>query len=135
MQIIDNLACFPSTLTMFGCKYVRSTNPFLPCRWDDWVPQDRLRKFSEENKELAYSLKQDLKREMDKTRAAPKSASRKKTAGSDFSSIRGSEERHSSVPVTGRGTKRGRDMDLEKVGFQVPLNDFFHFGYIRWIGL
>lgn len=62
---------------------------------------------------------------MDKTRAAPKSASRKKTAGSDFSSIRGSEERHSSVPVTGRGTKRGRDMDLEKVGFQVPLNDYF----------
>jgi hypothetical protein len=70
-------------------------------------------------------LKQDLKREMDKTRAAPKSASRKKTAGSDFSSIRGSEERHSSVPVTGRGTKRGRDMDLEKVGFQVLLDDFF----------
>lgn len=62
---------------------------------------------------------------MDKSRAAPKSASRKKTAGSDFSSIRGSEERHSSVPVTGRGTKRGRDMDLEKVGFQVPLNDYF----------
>lgn len=62
---------------------------------------------------------------MDKTRAAPKSASRKKTAGSDFSSIRGSEERNSSVPVTGRGTKRGRDMDLEKVGFQVPLNDSF----------
>lgn len=97
----------------------------MPYRWDDWVPQDRLRKFSEENKELAYSLKQDLKREMDKTRAAPKYASRKKTAGSDFSSIRGSEERHSSVPVTGRGTKRGRDMDLEKVGFQVPLNDHF----------
>ena len=97
----------------------------MPYRWDDWVPQDRLRKFSEENKELAYSLKQDLKREMDKTRAVPKSAVRKKTAGSDFSSIRGSEERHSSVPVTGRGTKRGRDMDLEKVGFQVPLNDYF----------
>jgi len=94
-------------------------------RWDDWVPQDRLRKFTEENKELSYSLKQELKREMDKTRAAPKSASRKKAAGSDFSSIRGSEERHSSVPVTGRGTKRGRDMDLEKVGSQVPLNDYF----------
>lgn len=85
--------------------------------WDDWVPQDRLRKFTEENKELAQDLRQDLKREMEaqRQRAAPKSAvGRKKTAGSDFSSIRGSEERHSSVPVTGRGTKRGRDMDLDK---------------------
>ena len=55
--------------------------------------------------------------EAQRQRAAPKSAfGRKKTAGSDFSSIRGSEERHSSVPVTGRGTKRGRDMDLDKVG-------------------
>lgn len=124
-HVDDDLFYVPTKPTFFACQYGRSTNPFLPCRWDDWVPQDRLRKFSEENKELAYSLKQDLKREMDKTRAVPKSASRKKTAGSDFSSIRGSEERNSSVPVTGRGTKRGRDMDLEKVGFQVPLNDSF----------
>ena len=83
--------------------------------WDDWVPQDRLRKFTEENKELA----QDLKREMDdsRARAAPKStASKKKTAGSDLSSARGSEERHSSLPVTGRGSKRGRDNEIEKVG-------------------
>lgn len=83
--------------------------------WDDWVPQDRLRKFTEENKELA----QDLKREMDdsRARAAPKSTStKKKTAGSDFSSARGSEERHSSLPVTGRGSKRGRDTEIEKVG-------------------
>ena len=54
--------------------------------------------------------------DVQRARAAPKSASsRKKTGGSDFNSIRGSEERHSSVPVTGRGTKRGRDMDLDKV--------------------
>ena len=85
------------------------------CSWDDWVPHDRLRKFTEENKELA----QDLKRELDdsRARAAPKSAStKKKTAGSDFSSARGSEERHSSLPVTGRGSKRGRDTEIEKVG-------------------
>lgn len=83
--------------------------------WDDWVAQDRLRKFTEENKELA----QDLKREMDdsRARAAPKSTtSKKKTAGSDLSSARGSEERHSSLPVTGRGSKRGRDNEIEKVG-------------------
>ena len=27
--------------------------------WDDWVPQDRLRKFNEENKELASNLKKE----------------------------------------------------------------------------
>ena len=83
--------------------------------WDDWVPQDRLRKFTEENKELA----QDLKREMDdsRARAAPKSAKLKnKNQVYEFSSARGSEERHSSLPVTGRGSKRGRETEIEKVG-------------------
>ena len=83
--------------------------------WDDWVLQDRLRKFTEENNEL----RQDLQREANESRArtAPKSAAaKKKTAGSDFSSARGSEERHSSLPVTGRGSKRGRDTEIEKVG-------------------
>ena len=42
-------------------------------------------------------------------------AAKKKAAASDFSSTRGSEERHSSVPVTGRGQKRGRDYEIEKV--------------------
>ena len=42
-------------------------------------------------------------------------ASKKKAAGSDLSSGRGSEERNSSVPAMGRGQKRGRDYDLEKV--------------------
>ena len=51
-------------------------------------------------------------------RSAPKAtaSTKKKTAGSDLSSTRGSEERHSSVPVTGRGQKRGRDFEIEKVG-------------------
>ena len=79
------------------------------------MPQDRLRKFSEENKELA----QNLKKEMDalRQRSAPKAtaSNKKKNAGSDLSSTRGSEERHSSVPVTGRGQKRGRDYEIEKV--------------------
>lgn len=66
--------------------------------------------------------------EAQRQRAAPKSSfAKRKTAGSDFSSVRGSEERHSSVPVAGRGTKRGRDMDLDKVRFgfssAVPLLD------------
>lgn len=52
-------------------------------------------------------------------RAAPKAtnaSSKKKAAGSDLSSTRGSEERNSSVPATGRGQKRGRDFEIEKVG-------------------
>ncbi|MCJ1428593.1 Esa1p-associated factor, partial [Sticta canariensis] len=85
--------------------------------WDDWVPQDRLRKLNDENRELA----KNLKKEMDhlRQRAAPKAttvSSKKKAAGSDLSSTRGSEERNSSVPATGRGQKRGRDFEIEKVG-------------------
>lgn len=56
-------------------------------------------------------------------RAAPKTtttSSKKKIPGSDLSSARGSEERNSSVPATGRGQKRGRDYEIEKVG----LNTF-----------
>ena len=87
-------------------------------RWDDWVPQDRLRKLTDENKELA----QNLKKEMDALRQrtappkAPATSTKKKAAGSDLSSGRGSEERHSSLPATGRGQKRGRDYEIEKVG-------------------
>ena len=86
-------------------------------RWDDWVPQDRVRKLTDENKELA----QNLKKEMDalRQRTAPKATAtftKKKAAGSDLSSTRGSEERNSSVPATGRGQKRGRDYEIEKVG-------------------
>ncbi|SLM33405.1 histone acetylase complex subunit [Lasallia pustulata] len=84
--------------------------------WDDWVPQDRLRKLTDENKELA----QNLKKEMDALRhrtappKAPATSIKKKAAGSDLSSGRGSEERHSSLPATGRGQKRGRDYEIEK---------------------
>ncbi len=48
----------------------------------------------------------------------PKStASSKKgrTQGSEIGSGRGSEERHSSVPAGSRGTKRGKDNEIEKV--------------------
>ena len=80
--------------------------------WDDWVPGDRLRKFSEENRQLAQSLKG----QMDELRraSAPKSL-KKKALDSDFSSTRGSEDRQMSVAATGRGQKRGRDYEIEKV--------------------
>ncbi|KZF19927.1 chromatin modification-related protein eaf3 [Xylona heveae TC161] len=82
--------------------------------WDDWVPQDRLRKFTDENKELAANLKKELARsQQQKVSNVP---SKKKAASSDFSSARGSEERHSSVQATTapRGQKRGRDYEIEK---------------------
>lgn len=117
-------------------KWLRQTRLTLrPSRasWDDWVPQDRLRKLTDENKQLA----QDLKHESDaahRQRAAPTKATpastKKKAAGSDLSSTRGSEERHSSVPAIGRGQKRGRDFEIEKVGnpdftFTSPLQTSF----------
>ena len=84
-------------------------------RWDDWVSGDRVRKLTDENKELAQNLKKDL--DALRKPAPPKiSSSKKKNAGSDLSSNRGSEERQSSAPATGRGQKRGRDNEIEKVG-------------------
>ncbi|RQM05303.1 hypothetical protein DH86_00001854 [Scytalidium sp. 3C] len=81
--------------------------------WDDWVPQDRVRKFTDENKELAAQLHNQMKMLQQKT---PKSVSKKggRANGSDLSSARGSEERHASVAAqAGRGPRRNRDYDLE----------------------
>jgi mortality factor 4-like protein 1 len=85
--------------------------------WDDWVPQDRLRKLTDDNRELAANLKRDLVQpQPTRTSTKPASSSRRgKGQGSDLGSGRGSEERHSSVPAGGRGTKRGKDNDVEKV--------------------
>ena len=49
-------------------------------------------------------------------------ATKKRTAGSDLSSTRGSEERHASLPATGRGQKRGRDNDIEKASDPLSLD-------------
>ncbi|WPH05026.1 MRG-domain-containing protein [Acrodontium crateriforme] len=80
--------------------------------WDDWVPQERLRKLTEENKDLANNLK----KEMDAQRrvAAGKStlSTMTKRRGQDTgSSARGSEDRSSAVPPGPRGTKRGREIE------------------------
>ncbi|OJI98505.1 hypothetical protein ASPVEDRAFT_464484 [Aspergillus versicolor CBS 583.65] len=77
--------------------------------WDDWVPQDRLRKFTEENRELATTLRREAEAAL---RQKSTKTSVKKRGGSDRGSARGSEERQTSVP--GRGTKRARDNDVEK---------------------
>ena len=86
------------------------------------MPQDRLRKLTEENQELA----RNLKKEMDaQRRAAAKpipTSTRKRAFGSELntaSSTRGSEEVISvaaAAPPPSRGTKRGREYEgIDKV--------------------
>lgn len=104
-----------------------SVNAFQT-RWDDWVPQDRLRKLTEDNRELAASLRRDVMQAESRQRNTKPSTSSKKgrAQGSEIGSGRGSEERHSSVPAGGRGTKRGKDNEIEKVdipAFLLPRKD------------
>ena len=88
--------------------------------WDDWVLQDRLRKLTDDNRELASQLKKEAHAQQESARKAaskPTPLSKARRAqGSEMGSGRGSEERQASVPAGGRGTKRGRDNDIEKVG-------------------
>ncbi|KAF9874504.1 hypothetical protein CkaCkLH20_08067 [Colletotrichum karsti] len=79
--------------------------------WDDWVSIDRIRKFTEENKELANQLQAQMRDLRQKSSAkAPKKGLR--ANGTD--SLRGSEERTAGVAASGRGPRRARDFDLEQ---------------------
>lgn len=83
--------------------------------WDDWVPQDRIRKFNEENRELAHQLTQQARASLQKSSKPAKKVALK--GGSDFSSARGSEERTGgSAALSGRGpARRARDYEMENV--------------------
>lgn len=85
-------------------------------QWDDWVPQDRVRKFTDENKELAAQLHNQMKA-LQKQPKSGKKGQGGRANGSDFSSARGSEERTASVAAqSGRGgQRRNRDYDVENV--------------------
>lgn len=88
--------------------------------WDDWVPQDRVRKFNDENRELAAQLSQAARESAQKSSKPVKKAGPKN--GSDFSSARGSEERTGgAATLSGRGPRRARDFDLEPVSVLVPF--------------
>ncbi|KAH6848284.1 MRG-domain-containing protein [Chaetomium sp. MPI-CAGE-AT-0009] len=86
--------------------------------WDDWVPQDRVRKFTDENKDLASQLVAQFK--MLQSGKAAKQTTKKGGAtaraanGSDMSSARGSEERTAATTTSGRGPRRARDYELEQ---------------------
>ena len=77
--------------------------------------QDRLRKATEDNRELAATLRREAEAAM-RQRSTQKP--KKRTTGSDFNSFRDSEDRQSSM---GRGTKRARDAEIEKVTNLQPL--------------
>lgn len=88
--------------------------------WDDWVPQDRVRKFTDENKDLASQLLAQYKM-LQSGKAAKQTAKKGGAAaraanGSDMSSARGSEERTAgTTTISGRGPRRARDYELEQV--------------------
>jgi hypothetical protein len=88
------------------------------------VPQDRLRKLTDDNRELAANLRRELAAAT-APKVAPKSTGKtRRGQGSEFGSLRGSEERNSSVPAGGgRGSKRARDNDIEKVGGPIPPSE------------
>jgi len=91
--------------------------------WDDWVSQERIRKLTDENKELAANLRKDMDAQRRATSGKPSiaSATKKRGLGSDApgSSARGSEDRSSvAPPPPPRGTKRAREIEgIDKVGF------------------
>lgn len=99
-------------------KEKKSPNRVSKNRWDDWVPQDRVRKLTPENRELAAQLHNQMKKNLQESKG-PKSTGKGgkggRTNGSDFGSGRGSEERGSAAVQGGRVRRGPRDYDLEHV--------------------
>ena len=89
--------------------------------WDDWVPQERLRKFTEENRQLATTLRRDVEASL---RRPSKPASKRRCGGSDRSSAGGSEDRQ--ISSNARGTKRNRDNEIEKVDLSSLMDLYLH---------
>ncbi|KAH8677961.1 chromo domain-like protein [Xylariales sp. PMI_506] len=83
--------------------------------WDDWVSQERIRKFTDENKTLAAQLQSAARlRTAGGSKSAKKAIGKAVGAGeSEMSSARGSEERTANNSYAGRGPRRGRDFELE----------------------
>lgn len=93
--------------------------------WDDWVSHDRIRKFTDDNKQLAAQLQAQARMRAPGAKGGGKKTGAK-AAGSEMSSARGSEERAAaaSTSFAGRGPRRGRDYELETVS---SFSFFFSF--------
>jgi mortality factor 4-like protein 1 len=98
-------------------------------QWDDWVPQDRVREFTEENRELAAQLHEQMRLLQQR---APRPGARRggRANGSEAGSARDSEETHSAAQG-GRGPRRNRDYDVETVSACIFLS-FDRFRSILW---
>jgi hypothetical protein len=78
-------------------------------RWDDWVPQERLRKLTEDNLQLAKQLKKEVEQLQKQPRPDSKKSGGQKRKG-------GESARGTSSPVPQIvNKKRGRDLETEKV--------------------
>ncbi|TVY81888.1 Chromatin modification-related protein eaf3 [Lachnellula suecica] len=88
--------------------------------WDDWVPQDRVRKFTDENKELAAQLHTQMKALQSRPTKALGKKGGKAANGSDLSSTRGSEERHTSAAATAGARGRGSSGDSDSTLIMEP---------------
>jgi hypothetical protein len=103
------------------CTIPQRTSADILGSWDDWVSQERIRKLTDENKELAANLRKDMDAQRRATSGKPSiaSATKKRGLGSDApgSSARGSEDRSSvAPPPPPRGTKRAREIEgIDKV--------------------
>ncbi|THX90419.1 MRG-domain-containing protein [Aureobasidium pullulans] len=79
--------------------------------WDDWVPQDRLRKYNDENLELSKNLRQEMNAQR-RAAAKPMTATVTRKRDLNTGSARGSEERTApATAASSRGTKRGREFE------------------------
>lgn len=78
-------------------------------RWDDWVPQDRLRKLTEDNLQLAKDLRKEMSNMQDEARAkgGRKAAPKNAKAGE-------SNRATSSPAPQANSKKRARDQETEK---------------------
>ena len=107
--------------------------------WDDWVPQDRLRKLNDENKELAANLKKEMEESLranTTTKASASATSKRKSklvdrglaaaaganTGDDAHSRHGGGAGSAGGPS--RGSKRGREIDMERVSFCLVFHSF-----------
>jgi len=83
------------------------------------VPQDRVRKFTDENKELAAQLHNQMKQITRQSKPARGAARGAKANGSEMGSGRGSEERNTSYAANSRRGGRAKDYEIETVSAPV----------------
>lgn len=113
---------FTSSLPSLACcsvhpRYYLQFDSTDTRSWDDWVEEDRLRKLTPENRELANSLKHAVLEQQRAARAQAQPTKKKQQT-----STRGSEERQTPVQAAQpRGQKRMRDQDLEKVSVRYDV--------------